>query len=357
MRSSCLAAPAPDRAARSIAFASRRLVPLAALVVAALACQRSGEPSGAAASASAATASAPSPSGSAAVLNPGAATGATTATGKAAPPKADPSRLKLKGKAIQGGLVQANVEKGTRGIKFPGHKVVISEEGDFLIAFFRNAPPKETIEITFPDGAVLEHVFEVEQRTYEKDVINGLPERWVKLDVATRKKLHQANQRIEAVRNRYTKKAHYQHGFCWPVKGRITSRYGQPRVLNGVDSGVHWGVDIASPVGTPVRAPAGGTVVFAETNVPLSGHVLIIDHGHGLSSSFLHLSTFAKKVGDEVAQDDVVARVGMTGRANGPHLDWRMNYFKIRIDPELLAPPMADAAAERAEEQPSKTTP
>ena len=272
-------------------------------------------------------------------------TATTTATpsAPAPPPQADPSRLKLSGKSVQGGLMKAQIDPKTRGIEFPGHRVVISPEGVFLIAFYRNAPPKEKLTITFPDGAVLEHEFEIEQRTFPDDRIDGLPERWVKLDPTTRKKLRSTNARIDEIRMAYTKEAHYEEGFIWPAEGRITSRYGQKRYLNGIDSGIHWGVDIAVPVGTPVKAPAGGRVTFAEPGVPLAGNTVVIDHGHGLSSTLIHLDRIAVKVGQEVKQGDVVATVGMTGRTNGPHLDWRMNLFEIRIDPELVAPPMPGA--------------
>lgn len=271
-----------------------------------------------------------------------AATGSATTTASAAtpPPKADPSRLKLSGKSVQGGLMKAQLDPATRGIKFPGHRVIISPEGVFLVAFYRNAPAKETLTVTFPDGAVLEHEFTVEQRTFADDRIDGLPDAWVDLDPATKKKLRATNARIDRIRMGYTKEAHYDEGFVWPSEGRITSRYGQKRYLNGVDSGIHWGVDIAVPVGTPVKAPAGGRVTFAETGVPLAGNTVVIDHGHGLSSTLIHLDRIAVKVGQEVKQGDVVATVGMTGRTNGPHLDWRMNLFEVRIDPELLAPPM-----------------
>jgi murein DD-endopeptidase MepM/ murein hydrolase activator NlpD len=196
------------------------------------------------------------------------------------------------------------------------------------------------MEIHLRDGSLLEHTFEVTQRTYETEKINGLPPHMVRLDPETKKKVALAEQRIDAVRMRYTKDDCYKQRFAWPLTGKITSRYGLPRVLNGTDQGLHWGVDIAAPVGTAVRAPACGTVVFVEANIPLSGHTLVIDHGRGLSSTFIHLSAFTKKVGDKVKQGDVVATVGMTGRTNGPHLDWRMNFFEIRVDPELLAPPM-----------------
>lgn len=269
------------------------------------------------------------------------AAASTAPSAAAEPPKADPSRLRLEGKPIQGGLLRAQVDPGTRGVKFPGHRVVISPEGKFLIGFYRNAPPKETLTITFPDGARLEKIFEVEPRTYEDDRIDNLPEHFVKLDAATQRKLTEANARIAAARKKYSDRTDYEDGFVWPVRGKITSRYGQKRLLNGTDGGIHWGVDIAAPVGTPVRAPAGGAVIFVERDVPLAGDTLVIDHGHGLTSTFIHLNGFAKKVGDEVKQGDPIATVGMTGRTNGPHLDWRMNLFEdYRIDPELLVPPM-----------------
>jgi murein DD-endopeptidase MepM/ murein hydrolase activator NlpD len=160
----------------------------------------------------------------------------------------------------------------------------------------------------------------------------------VKLDMATRVKLTQTEKKLDAIRNKYTKRNCYKNGFIWPSKGPITSRYGQPRLLNGTDGGIHWGVDIAVPVGTPVRAPACGKVVLVEKDLPLSGHTIIIDHGQGLTSTLIHLHGFAVKVNDEVKQGQVVATVGMTGRTNGPHLDWRMNLFETRVDPELLIP-------------------
>jgi murein DD-endopeptidase MepM/ murein hydrolase activator NlpD len=132
----------------------------------------------------------------------------------------------------------------------------------------------------------------------------------------------------------------YNDGFIWPVTGKITSHYGVSRVLNGTDGGIHWGVDIAVKTGTPVKAPACGTVVFTDADIPLSGGTLILDHGQGLTSTFIHLSGFKKKVGDKVKQGEVLAASGATGRTTGPHLDWRMNYFEVRVDPELLAPPM-----------------
>jgi murein DD-endopeptidase MepM/ murein hydrolase activator NlpD len=256
----------------------------------------------------------------------------------AGPIMADASRLTVEGRMTQGGLLRAKLNGKLRRMSFPGHRAVVSDEGEFLIAFSRNAPAKEKLTITFDDGQVLERVFDVEPRTFETDKIDGLPEHMVKLDAKARVKLAKTEDKLDAVRKKYTKKACYKDGFIWPTKGKVTSRYGQPRVLNGTDGGIHWGVDIAVATGTPVRAPACGKVVFVEKDLPLSGHTLIIDHGHGLTSTFIHLFDFTAKVGDEVKQGQVVAHVGMTGRTTGAHLDWRMNLFETRIDPELLVP-------------------
>jgi peptidase M23-like protein len=259
----------------------------------------------------------------------------------AAPTPADPSHLVLKGNPIQGALLVAKIDAKVAKIDFPGHRAVVSDDGDLPIAFFRNAPATEKMVIHFKDGSVLEHVFNIEQRTYAVEKINGLPEDEVKLDPKAAKANNSAEARIEAVRMKASDKTCWKDGFHWPVVGKVTSHYGLTRVLNGTDGGVHWGVDIAVPTGTAIKAPACGTIVFAEAGDPLSGTTLVLDHGHGVTSTFLHLSGFSKKVGDEVKQGDVIAKSGDTGRATGAHLDWRMNYFEVRVDPELLVPPMA----------------
>ena len=247
----------------------------------------------------------------------------------------------LKGNVIQGGLVVAKIDGKVARIDFPGHRATVSDDGDLPLAFFRTAPATEKMVIHFKDGSVLEHVFTVEQRTYAEEKINGLPEDEVRLDPKAAKANNSAEARIEAARMKASDKTCWKDGFHWPVVGKLTSHYGLTRVLNGTDGGVHWGVDIAVPTGTAVKAPACGTIVFAEAGDPLSGTTLVLDHGHGVTSTFLHLSGFSKKVGDEVKQGDVIAKSGDTGRATGAHLDWRMNYFEVRVDPELLAPPMA----------------
>jgi len=132
-------------------------------------------------------------------------------------------------------------------------------------------------------------------------------------------------------------------GFTWPAQGPISGVYGSQRFYNGEPRNPHYGVDVAAPKGTPVYAPAAGVVTLAEPDLYFSGGTVILDHGYQLSSTFLHMSEVSVEVGDELQTGDLIGAIGSTGRATGPHLDWRMNWRKERIDPQLLAPPMPEA--------------
>jgi murein DD-endopeptidase MepM/ murein hydrolase activator NlpD len=129
-------------------------------------------------------------------------------------------------------------------------------------------------------------------------------------------------------------------GFIWPIEGPISGVYGSQRYYNGEPGRPHYGVDVAAPEGSVVHAPAAAVVTLAEADLFYSGGTIVLDHGYLLSSSFLHLSKVLVKVGDELKAGDIIGEVGSTGRATGPHLDWRMNWRDQRIDPQLLAPPM-----------------
>ena len=125
-------------------------------------------------------------------------------------------------------------------------------------------------------------------------------------------------------------------GFVWPLEGTITGVYGSQRIYNGVPKSPHYGIDIAAPQGELVRAPAPGVVTLVHPDMYYSGGTLIVDHGHGLSSTFIHLSESLVEIGQRVEAGEVIAKVGSTGRSTGPHLDWRMNWFDVRIDPRLV---------------------
>lgn len=247
-------------------------------------------------------------------------------------------RVTLTGEFTDGGLVVGKVPPGTK-VWFNKGKRPVSDDGDFVIGFGRDAPPRALLAFSFDDGPPIRHILHVSDRTFEPEAIDGLPDEFVNPDKETKRALAKSRKRIEKVRGKSSKVAFYRDGFMWPAKGKITSTYGRKRILNGEEKSYHWGVDIASRVGSPVKAPAAGVVVFAETDVPLSGNLVIVDHGHGVTSSFLHLQKIKVAVGDEVKQGQTIATLGNTGRSTGPHLDWRMNLRDTRIDPQLLVPP------------------
>jgi murein DD-endopeptidase MepM/ murein hydrolase activator NlpD len=287
----------------------------------------------------------PPPPASAAPSAKTAASAAGSADEDAPPPEgakqADASLLTTSNKPIQGAVLFAKVKSKVKKISFPGHKTTILDDGEFMIGFNRNAPAKEKLALTLEDGSVLTREFDVEQRKYEVDKVDGLKKKDVDLDAPTKKKLAIASDKLDKLRMHFGDSTCFRETFKWPLKGKISSHYGVERVLNGEEeAGPHFGVDIVAAKGSPVRAPACGKVVAVEKDLPLSGNVVIVDHGRGLTSTFLHLDKFKVKVGDAIKQGEEIGTVGTTGRSNGAHLDWRMNLFDIRVDPELVAPPM-----------------
>lgn len=257
----------------------------------------------------------------------------------------------FQGQFIQGGLVIGRTVPGTR-ITFEGRNVQVSDTGIFLIGFGRNAGSVAVLETTDQEGETRRKELSVEQREYRIQKIDGLPPSKVTPPPETIARIRRESAAASRARRRNDARTDFADGFIWPATGPISGVYGSQRVLNGKPKRPHYGVDIARPTGTPVYAPAGGIVTLAHPGMYFSGKTLIIDHGHGLSSSFLHLSDITVKEGQRVEQGDLIAKIGSTGRSTGPHLDWRMNLFKARVDPQLLVGPMP-SEPEPAEETPS----
>ena len=248
----------------------------------------------------------------------------------------------LDGQLVQGGLVHGRTAPGSTVLQ-DGQEIRVSGNGDFLLGFTRDAPPTSELQIRLPDGRNVTKTLEIGRRDYRIQRIDGLP----KSKVTPRKPEDLARIRADAAavgraRKRDDDRQDFLAGFVWPVLGPVTGVYGSQRVLNGKPRRPHYGVDVAAPTGTPVHAPAAGLVTLAVPDMFFSGGTLIIDHGHKLSSSFLHLHRLHVKAGDYVEQGDLIAEVGATGRVTGAHLDWRMNLRDRRIDPQLLVPPMPE---------------
>jgi murein DD-endopeptidase MepM/ murein hydrolase activator NlpD len=251
----------------------------------------------------------------------------------------DGSTLTLDGEPKQGALLIGRTDPGTR-VNIDGNTVRVSDGGVFLLGFGRDAPDTARLEAVFPDGSREQRELRVTQRSYDVQRIDGLPPRKVTPSEEDMVRIRKEIALVKKARDRDDAREDFLVGFRWPLTGRISGVYGSQRILNGKPRRPHFGVDIAAPVGTLVRSPADGLVTLTHDDMFFSGGTLIIDHGHGLSSTFIHLNAILVKQGERVRQGDPIAEVGATGRVSGPHLDWRMNLLGNRLDPQLLVGPM-----------------
>jgi murein DD-endopeptidase MepM/ murein hydrolase activator NlpD len=247
--------------------------------------------------------------------------------------------LSIDGIFKQGGMATGKVAPGAR-VRLDGKDVLVARDGTFVLGFGRDAPAEAVVEIATPDGSRETHRYAIEKRTYRIQRIDGLPRKMVTPSPEALKRIRAEGKLINAARGGFTQVPHYAAGFLWPAKGRISGIYGSQRILNGEPRRPHLGIDIAAPAGTPVVASAAGTVTLAHTDLYFTGGTVIIDHGHGLSTVYSHLSAVSVKTGQTVTRGQGIGKIGSTGRSTGPHLDWRINWFQERLDPMLIAGPM-----------------
>lgn len=244
--------------------------------------------------------------------------------------------LELQGDPVQGGLIFGQAAPGST-VTLDGRAVMVSEEGRFVFGFGRDDTGTVVLEVTPPDAATQRRELAIAPREYNIERVDGLPPATVTPPPEVLERIRREAAQVGQARARRDARTDWAGGFHWPASGRLSGFYGSQRVLNGEPRRPHYGVDVAAPEGTPVTAPAPGVVTLAEPDLYYSGGTLIIDHGQGLSSTFLHLSSVDVAVGDRVATGDFIGRIGATGRATGPHLDWRMNWLDKRVDPQPLA--------------------
>jgi len=257
--------------------------------------------------------------------------------------------LSLEGNLEQGGLMIGHTTKGAM-VASDGAKVTVSPDGVFLVGFGRDHPAISRLKVTYTDGRQVLKELKIKQREYRIQRIDGLPKRKVTPQKMDYDRIKKESAKIRKARRMNDGRTDYLSGWRWPVEGPISGVYGSQRILNGKPRRPHFGVDIAVPTGTLVRAPADGIVTLAESDLFFSGGTLIVDHGQKLSSSFLHLSKVLVEVGTRVKAGDPIAKVGATGRVTGAHLDWRMNFHKHQIDPQMLVPPMPKQSTTRSAE-------
>ncbi len=244
---------------------------------------------------------------------------------------------------MQGALLRGAVPEGVVGLDLDGVKVPIAADGAFLLGFNRDAPALGVLTVSFADGQVMSEPLAVEPRSWRKEYVAVAARGGVPSEAYMARRAPEL-EAIAAARLRSSDSDGWRQRFMWPATGRVSGIFGSQRIYAGEPGSFHSGVDVAGPVGAPVLAPADGVVILAaQTPFSLEGNLLMIDHGMGLNSAFLHLSAIEVKDGERVRQGQRIGRIGATGRATGPHLHWSMKWSDARIDPQLLVGPMGAA--------------
>ncbi|WP_306582412.1 M23 family metallopeptidase [Dokdonella sp.] len=239
----------------------------------------------------------------------------------------------------QGSLVRAQVTPRTR-VYLAGQALRVAPDGAVVFGIGRDEHGPVRLETISADGHREQVRIEVTPRDWPIERVVGVPPASVEPPPAIAARIAREQARVSAARERDDAREDYRADFQWPVHGRISGRFGNQRiyVVDGRDvpKAPHSGMDIAVPEGTPVLAPAAGIVSFADADLYLTGGTVLLDHGHGVSSNFLHLSRIDVRVGQRIEQGEVLGAAGHTGRASGPHVHWGLNWFGVRLDPLLL---------------------
>jgi murein DD-endopeptidase MepM/ murein hydrolase activator NlpD len=261
-------------------------------------------------------------------------------------PLPSPISIELPDNAIQGGMVMGRVPSGAivmMNDENPAPDAVntelkVADNGRIVFGIGRDETRAKILDIRLGNGESIRKKINITTRQFDIENINGVPENTVNPppDIAARIEREQAE--VVSARLRNDNRRDFDTAFIWPLEGRVSGVYGSQRIYNGTPKSWHSGLDVAAAQGTPVKAPAPGIITFAKPDLYLTGGTILIDHGMGIGSNFLHLSRLDVKVGDRVEQGQVIGLVGATGRATGPHMHWGMNWLKVRIDPQLLVP-------------------
>nr|WP_232365190.1 M23 family metallopeptidase [Salinimonas marina] len=251
--------------------------------------------------------------------------------------RADTSELVLNGTLTQGSLIRAQLPPGSK-VQLNGETLQQNAQGKFVFGFDRSASLEHTLSWQLPDGGESRRTLTLTERDYVTQRIDGLDQKMVTPPEAVLKRIRKDSVNVAKARASTSDLDAVFTGFIWPAAGPITGVYGSQRILNGKPSRPHYGVDVGAPTGTDVVAPASGVVTLAD-DLYYSGNTIVLDHGMGVFSTFLHLDSMTVALGDTLTQGEKLGEIGATGRATGAHLDWRINLHKQRLDPALLVPP------------------
>lgn len=250
--------------------------------------------------------------------------------------------FRLQGELTQGGWLRGHAPEGAVALTLDGQPVAMAADGAFIVAFDRDSGASAQLVAQWADGRVLNRALAISPRAWKIEHVGVGPRPGSTPSAEFQRRREGELARIRAARAVNAQSEGWRQSFVWPVKGRLSGLFGSQRIYNGTPGSYHSGTDIATgESGTPFAAPADGVVVLAaDQPFTLEGRLLMIDHGMGLNSSFLHCSELLVKEGDRVRQGQVIGRIGATGRATGPHLHWSIKWGQARLDPILFTGPM-----------------
>ncbi len=241
--------------------------------------------------------------------------------------------IELQGELTQGAILFGKAPPGSR-VFFNDIELPVSSEGRFVFGVGRDARLEHQLKVQYQGQTRVKPLL-LTARQYDIQRVNGVARQYVTPPDEVAGQIRRDNQKVREARQVISALDAVFATPLMPAQGRISGVYGSQRIFNGEPRNPHYGLDVAAPVGAPVVAPFAGTVLLAE-DLYYSGLTLIVDHGFGISSTFMHLSKMAVAVGDSVQQGQKIAEVGASGRVTGPHLDWRINWQQERLDPALL---------------------
>ncbi|MBU2032220.1 MAG: M23 family metallopeptidase [Alphaproteobacteria bacterium] len=253
-----------------------------------------------------------------------------------APIPSRPEIFSFDGALTQGGWIRGRVPPGTVSATLDDTELALDDEGYFFAAFDRDAGRQAMLAATLGDGRVIRSPVAVSPRDWNIERVDAALRPGGSSESFRRRRAPEL-ERIYLSRQRETGAEGWRQDFVWPVRGRISGRFGSQRIYRGEPGSYHTGLDIATgESGTPFVAPADGVVVLAVDNFSLEGQLLIIDHGQGLNSAFLHCSRILVSEGERVRQGQHIGDIGASGRATGPHLHWGLTWRDARLDPLLF---------------------
>ena len=246
------------------------------------------------------------------------------------------TKVFLEGDFIQGGLVKGKTDNNI-SVKFKKRLLRKTSKGFFVIGFGRDHPQIANLSLKINQKWITKNI-NIEKRVYKTQIINGLEKKMVTPPKSFYDRIIRENKVIKEIRNLDSDIHFIFQKLNWPAKGIISGVFGSQRILNGKPKRPHYGIDIAAKKGTSVIAPIESIVRMAEKDLYYTGGTIMLDHGHGVTSVYSHLSLINVNVGDKVKKGQKIGEIGSTGRSTGPHLDWRINWFLERLDPALLVP-------------------